>query len=142
MTLSDTDWLALTLWGEARSESIAGQCAVASVIRNRLRDGRWGRSYETVVLAPKQFSCWMPEGGKANYDALQLLKQQIVLNGIPNDRFLKTAYWIASGCVDGVMPNEIQNATHYYVTNSPTPKWAVNVVPVKVIGAHSFFVVH
>jgi len=136
------DWLALTLYGEARSEPINGQCAVAAVIRNRVADGRWGHTYESVVCAPWQFSCWRPEGGKANYDALQVLKRSVELNGIPNDRALKTAYWIASGCVDGVMPSEIGRATHYYVTDSPVPKWAINTVPLKIVGRHSFFLVH
>lgn len=139
MTLSDTDWLALTLYGEVRSEPIAGQCAVAAVIRNRVRDGRWGHSYEAVVCAPWQFSCWRKEGGAANYQAVQLMKQSIQLNGIPKDRSLLTCYWIASGCVDGVMPSEVGTATHYFVTSSPVPKWAINQVPVKVIGHHSFF---
>ena len=139
MTLSDTDLVALTLWGEARNEPIAGQCAVAAVIRNRVRDGRWGHTYESVVFAPWQFSCWRPEGGKANYQALQTLKRSIELNGVPPDRALKTCYWIASGCVDGSMPDETAKATHYFVTASAIPKWAINQVPVKVIGAHSFF---
>ena len=141
MTLSDTDWLALTLWAEARSEPVEGQIAVANVIRNRVKAGRWGRSYEAVCLAPKQFSCWIPEGGKANYDALQTMKRAIELNGIPQDKLLKTAYWIASGCVDGSMPENVNGACHYHALSvKALPDWALGHVPVARIGRHVFYV--
>ena len=141
MTLSDTDLVALTLWGEARNEPIAGQCAVAAVIRNRVRDGRWGHTYESVVFAPWQFSCWRPEGGKANYQALQTLKRSIELNGVPPDRALKTCYWIASGCVDGSMPENVNGACHYHALSvKALPDWALGHVPVARIGRHVFYV--
>lgn len=141
MSLSDTDWVALTLWGEARSEPIEGIIGVANVIRNRVRSGRWGRSYEAVCLAPKQFSCWIPEGGKANYDALQLMKKAIELNGIPQDSLLRTAYWVASGCVDGSMPENVSGAQYYHALSMKAlPAWAVGHVPVARIGHQAFYV--
>ena len=43
---------------EARGEPEQGQRAVAHVIWNRLKDGRWGQTLAAVCLAPEQFSCW------------------------------------------------------------------------------------
>jgi len=138
--LSDTDWVALTLWAEARAEPIEGQIGVANVIRNRVKSGRWGRTYESVCLAPKQFSCWIPEGGKANYDALQVLKRSVELGGDIKDRALRTCYWVASGCVDGSMPENVSGACHYHaITMASLPKWAVGHVPVARLGHHAFY---
>lgn len=58
----DRDLLAWTLWGEARSETLAGQIAVAWTIRSRVNDGKakswWGEGYAGVCQKPYQFSCW------------------------------------------------------------------------------------
>lgn len=47
-----------TLWQEARGEPYEGQDAVAHVLWNRLRDGRWGKTLASVCLWPLQFSGW------------------------------------------------------------------------------------
>ena len=47
-----------TIWGEARGEGEPGMTAVAHVLLNRLKDGRWGTALGSVCLAPYQFSCW------------------------------------------------------------------------------------
>lgn len=138
-TLSDLDVLALTIWGEARNQSLAGMAAVAAVIRNRLQSGQWGRSYESVCLAPKQFSCWTPIGGKANHGTLRALVGQIQQGKAPDDPVLKRCYWIAQGCLSGVLPDETSGSMHYFVTKSPMPSWAKDHLPVAVIGSHSFF---
>lgn len=49
---------ARTVWCEARGEGAAGMAAVAHVLWNRTRDGRWGPSLTSVCLSPYQFSCW------------------------------------------------------------------------------------
>lgn len=62
ITDHDLDTVALTVWGEARGESMVGQSAVAWVIRNRQANpGWWSRPHHTladVCLASYQFSCW------------------------------------------------------------------------------------
>lgn len=50
---------ARTLWQEARGEPLAGQRAVAHVLWNRVRDGRWGSNLATVCLWRAQFSGWL-----------------------------------------------------------------------------------
>ena len=46
----------LTIALEARGESLEGQMAAAEVIRNRANKAH--STFETVCLAPYQFSCW------------------------------------------------------------------------------------
>jgi spore germination cell wall hydrolase CwlJ-like protein len=48
-----------TVWGEAHNQPQVGRIAVAAVILNRLKTGRYGGSVRAVVLAPKQFEPWM-----------------------------------------------------------------------------------
>lgn len=53
------DIVAKTIYGEARGAGVIDKIAVGAVIRERvLRPGWWGDSWETVCLAPYQFSCW------------------------------------------------------------------------------------
>lgn len=47
-----------TLWQEARGEPPEGQQAVAHVLVNRLKSGKWGNTLGTVCLSPLQFSGW------------------------------------------------------------------------------------
>jgi spore germination cell wall hydrolase CwlJ-like protein len=58
------DWnlstAARTLWQECRGESPDAQRAVAYVILNRLKRGRWGKTLGAVCLARSQFSAWGP----------------------------------------------------------------------------------
>lgn len=48
-----------TLVGEVRGEPIEGRKAVAHVLLNRLRTGKWGSTLAQVCLAHAQFSCWL-----------------------------------------------------------------------------------
>jgi len=56
--ISDDTIAALNIWMEARGEAFEGKVAVAEVIRNRLKAGRWGKTVIQVVLSPYQFSGW------------------------------------------------------------------------------------
>ena len=53
---TDLDWIAMTVWGEARGESFQGKLAVAYVICNRMTKAQ--TSACAVVLKPWQFSFW------------------------------------------------------------------------------------
>lgn len=142
--LTDLQIFALTLWGEARGERIAGRIAVACVIRNRLMMGRWGDTYGQVCLAPYQFSCWRAQGGLENYRALQALALK-VSNGEPHgDRLLRECFWIAQGVMDESITDQVKGATHYYAPEAMVPKgrvpaWALGHEPVEVLGDHLFF---
>lgn len=58
INLSEQDFylLAATVYTEAGSEEYEGQIAVANVLLNRLRSGKYGETLEDVVYQPYQFS--------------------------------------------------------------------------------------
>ena len=60
MTDYDFEIMAKTIYGEARGETREGQIAVACVIFNRFRSGKWfsAKTLAGVCLKPLQFSCW------------------------------------------------------------------------------------
>ena len=139
-TLSDLDLLALTLWGEARGEPVEGLCAVANVIRNRVRRGAWGTTYAAVVRAPQQFSCWDRAGGVKNFTQLQTLTDAVQHGDVPDDPVLRTCYWIAEGALRGVLPDNTGGSCHYHATIIPIfPRWARGVPAQAIIGAHTFY---
>jgi spore germination cell wall hydrolase CwlJ-like protein len=57
----DLDSVTRTILGEAGpSATPASMAAVASVIRNRLAAGGYGRTPSEIVHAPNQFEAWNP----------------------------------------------------------------------------------
>ena len=55
----DRDYMIRTIAYEAADEPEEGKAAVAHVILNRQRTGRWGPSIREVVMDPWQFEPWM-----------------------------------------------------------------------------------
>jgi N-acetylmuramoyl-L-alanine amidase len=122
-------YAALTLMGEARGESIEGQIAVAWVIRNRtLAPGWWGRDLKSVVLAPRQFSCW--NAGDPNLAFMRAVK------GAPNE-FLG-ALGIMAQVYAGQIKDPTGGATHYHAIGV-APDWSSDMLPTATIGNHRFF---
>src|SRR5690606_27646594 len=57
--LTDIQTVAMTLYGEARGQSLLDRLAVGAVIRERvLRPGRWGKDWQRAGTAPWQFRSW------------------------------------------------------------------------------------
>lgn len=132
--LEDIDVLALTIWGEARGESISGQEAVASVILNRVafskRRGRywWGNSVVDVCQAPQQFSCW--NKNDPNY-------QKLIKVGTDDINFCMCRR-IAERAISGTLEDKTNGATHYHTRNCH-PAWVRGKMPCAEIGAHLFY---
>lgn len=137
MTLAyDIDVLARTVWAEARGEQLAGQAAVAWVVKNRSRDAkrRWPRTIAEVCKQRLQFSCWNP--GDPNLQKLLTVTLDV-------ESFAR-----AHGIVTLVLANEIRDyskgANHYHTTKAPhgaqhwPPTWAVAMEKTAQIGAHEF----
>lgn len=138
-TLTDTDVLAATLWGEARGEPIEGKIAVACVIRNRLATGRWGKTYTSVCRATKQFSCWN-SSEDANHVALMALVARVQQGDHVEDAVLDECYWVAQGVIGLDLSDRSNHATHYHVASmNPRPKWALDQSPCAVAGSHLFY---
>lgn len=138
-SLSDAEVVAVTLWGEARNEGHKGRAAIAHVVENRVKDGRYGKTARAVCLRPWQFSCWTPKGGQANYerviDAARAIKRATPLGPQLLD---------CLAIVDTLpsIPDMTMGATHYVTQElfeTKPPKWAVGLTPCARVGSHVFF---
>lgn len=139
--LTATQVVAMTIWAEARAEPIEGEIAVGCVIRNRvLRPQRFGDTWQKVCLAKWQFSCWIPQGGEANYRMLMARCEAALKGDLP---WPAQADWIAQGIISGAIEDRTGGSTHYYaplamVPRGSVPKWAKGLKPLQV-GSQLFF---
>lgn len=141
-TLSARQLLACLLFGETRGEALEGQLAVAGVVRNRVFVSAHGAPvdadlYKRVILKPWAFSCFDGEGGSWNAKKVAAFAQGVVA-GVPAQT-TRQLLWIAAGTLDDAIPDLSRGATHYYVRNSPVPRWAVGRQTVAELDAHLFF---
>jgi len=58
---SERDYLIRTIAFEASGETEIGKLAVAYVIVNRKKSGRWGNTIKSVVTSPGQFEPWITQ---------------------------------------------------------------------------------
>lgn len=138
--MTDADYAVLTVMGEASGEPVEGRLAVACVIRNRLHSGRWGGTYESVCLADRQFSCWSPAGGDANYRRVIALRSKVFRGEVIEDPVFAETRWVVDGVMRGIVIDRVKAATHYFAASEPeVPKWAKGQVPVARVGGHIFF---
>lgn len=113
---SDLLYLAKTIYGEARGESIETMFAVGWVIRNRLKVERYGNTYKDVVLQPKQFSCWNKDD--PNYK---------VIRGVIKGRVWEVCIGVAIIVMQSAEKhNPVPGVRHYYdkSLDSNPPYWA------------------
>jgi spore germination cell wall hydrolase CwlJ-like protein len=136
--LTPAQCVGMTVWAESRAEPIEGQVAVACVIRNRLLlPKRFDDTWKEVCLAKWQFSCWIPQGGEANYQML-MTRCDAAMRG--QHTWPAQAMWIAEGIISNALLDRVSGATHYFASWMPKPpKWAEGIDPVAVIGVHRFY---
>src|SRR5690606_17406987 len=104
--------LALTIYGEARNQTILGQVAVGCVIRNRLKKiSSYEASYKKVCLKPKQFSCW--NEGDPNRSKLEELAEKIYLVQEIKDKLFEQCLFVARGIYSDVILDVTKKADHY-----------------------------
>lgn len=148
--LTDRQALAVTIFGEAKGEPVAGKAAVGCVVRNRLAiPRRFGASYRAVCHQRAAFSCWWKFGGLDNYLQVRgvaetfALGKPLPLAGAALIAFLD-ADWIAERIISGEIRDVIAGATHYYnpaamVPPGRVPDWAVGKTPAATVGRHLFY---
>lgn len=122
---------AMTLWGEARGESLQAKSVIASVILNRAGKPSWMDGWllpstplkdrvKAVCLQPRQFSCWNP------LDPNSAKLWEPLVHDSPVVWY--ECVWIAAAALDGAFRNQTMGADHYhsYPTDekSKWPKWA------------------
>lgn len=130
----DAHWMALTMWGEARSQSEEGMRAVGHVIRNRWLAKRDGAYVTDTVSAAWQFSCW--NEGDPNRAAM------LDIEALPYDsedyRLWLAAKRVAAEILSGRSADPTGGALFYHTTEVQ-PAWSRGVAPATQIGSHLFF---
>jgi spore germination cell wall hydrolase CwlJ-like protein len=127
----ERDYLIKTISFEAADEADEGKAAVAHVILNRKRSGRWGDNIKDVVTRPWQFEPWMTR--RTEMEKLS-----------PDDPRYEDAARIADAVLNGQTPDPTAGATHFL---NPTvvqqrrggslPSWARGEG--QPIGRHTFY---
>jgi conjugal transfer mating pair stabilization protein TraG len=127
----ERDYLIRTIVFEATGETREGKAAVAHVILNRRRSGRWGDNIKDVVTQPWQFEPWMT-------------RRQEIRKLSPDDARYKDAAQIADAVLAGEMPDPTAGATHFLNPvivrqrrGGSLPKWARGEG--HPIGRHTFY---
>jgi len=128
----ELDVMTRTLWGEAGDLGEEAMRAVAAVILNRCRFGKWwGRNTVDVCLRPFQFRCW-----DVSSPAIHRMRAAKA-----DDPDLQAAYEIAKvALARGIMPDPTNGATHYYPDwVVPAPAWTGDHQPIKRIAGLCFY---
>lgn len=148
INFNDTDQLvlALTLYGEARGEGVAGLTAVAWVIRNRASRSRFTKlagsagAVAGVCRAPWQFSCW--NAGDPNSARLRVWLSDPTV--VP--RNVGEAVWaVAGAALNDLSPDPTNGGDHYHTRTAPAwagawpPDWAATMPVSAQIGEHIFY---
>jgi spore germination cell wall hydrolase CwlJ-like protein len=131
LTADDRDYLIRTIAFEASGEPAMAKIAVAYVVLNRKKSGRWGDNIKAVVTHPGQFEPWATR--RTEIEGLS-----------PDDPRYKSAALIADAVLSGQTPDPTAGATHFL---NPTivrerrggalPSWAQGEgLP---IGNHTFY---
>ena len=144
-TLDQRLILALTMLREAGGDrreglsSVEERIGVGCVVRNRVRDGRWPRTYRWVCLQPKQFSCW--DQGNPNRPVLLALAQRLVTDPFDMDEILRETAFLATGILGGQILDATKGANHYlHRRKVASVPWDDTMRLVGQIGDHVFFV--
>lgn len=113
--------LAAAVYFEAKGEPLAGQLAVAQVILNRARSGRFASSLCGVVLQPSQFS---------------FVRKGRLPSVSPQSRGWREAVAIAQIARDELWQGEAPRALYFHARRV-SPGW--NMQRVAAIGNHIFY---
>lgn len=79
----DKKLIARVVYAEARGECFEGQVAVAAVVLNRYRSGKYGKTVRRVVFAKHQFAV----SGKYNAECMRAVEEAIEGTDHPEDMF-------------------------------------------------------
>lgn len=121
-----------TLWGEARGEPEDGQLAVAHVLLNRRKAGKWGPTLAAVCLSRLQFSCW--NASDPNRELMAVLAEDGAM-------FQRLKAVLERARVDNANGKDpTGGATHYYSTSmKDPPNWSKGATMTGQFGKHRFF---
>jgi len=134
--LSDDQILALTIYAEARGESLEGKIAVGSVILERVDHRTWdGDTIHEVCLWPMQFSCYNPA------DPNRTMLKKITdtwRDEIGKNKTLQECMEISQGLISGSI-ERYPKALDYFNPAVCQPVWEKEKTFVAEIGHHKFY---
>jgi N-acetylmuramoyl-L-alanine amidase len=133
-TETDLQYLAVTMWGEARGEGIDGMRAVGHVILNRAESASYDNSVRAVVMRPWQFSVW--NTGDPTRPRLERLINGWQPVGRDGEMWL-----IAQAIAREILENRSTDPTNgavYYHADYVSPNWSRNAIGSQ-IGGHVFY---
>ena len=130
----DAHWMALTMWGEARSGGEDAMRAVGHVIDNRRRSGAHGRYATETVSEAWQFSVW--NKNDPNYAAMMNIDS--IRRDSEDHLMWRTARRVAQEILSGASADPTGGALFYH-TAAVSPRWSAGLAPDRVIGGHLFF---
>lgn len=129
----DRQIAAATIYAEASGAGPEGIKAVAWVIANRVRSGRWGANAFSVCLWRKQFSCWNDDVTN-RADLLRVGKIPI------SDKLLQSCLDAFDEATTGGKDSDpTGGATFYHNAVMAPPFWASGFVKVGQIGPFIFY---
>ena len=126
--VKQTKCLSQAVYYEARSETSAGQLAVAEVIMNRVKDHRYPNSICGVVYQ----GATRTTGCQFTFTCDGALKKQ------PRGVRWDAAQTVAEHVVMGLNERKTSGATHYHATYV-NPVWNSGLVRTRKIGTHIFY---
>ncbi len=128
--------LALTMWGEARSDGLDAMRAVGHVVMNRIHSARpFGRNVKEVVWKRKAFSCW--NKSDPNRDAMRHIAS------LPEDNLNKVRWHQAVDLARAILAGKDSDNSAgalFYHTKQIKPYWVSDVTkPVARVANHIFY---
>ncbi|SHF68680.1 Cell Wall Hydrolase [Pseudosulfitobacter pseudonitzschiae] len=120
--------LSEALYFEARGETVKGQFAVAEVIMNRVKSGRFPGSVCGVIKqgTGKKYQCQFTYTCDGHADKI---REQAAFNRVAK---------VARAVLDGTAPKLTSGATHYHTT-AVNPRWSKVYTQTARIGVHLFY---
>ena len=129
--VDERDYLIRTVAFEASGEPVVGKVAVAYVVLNRKKSGKWGDNIKAVVTSPGQFEPWMT-------------RRREIEELSPNDPRYQSAAIIADAVLSGQTPDPTAGATYFLNPiivrerrGGSLPSWARGEG--QPIGRHTFY---
>jgi Cell Wall Hydrolase len=98
--VDERDYLIRTVAFEASGETEVGKVAVAYVVLNRQKSGKWGDNIKAVVTSPGQFEPWTT-------------RRKAIEGLSPDDPRYQGAAIIADAVLTGQTPDPTAGATHF-----------------------------
>jgi spore germination cell wall hydrolase CwlJ-like protein len=120
---AEQDCLANAVYFEARGEPIEGQLAVAEVVLNRTRSGRYPTSICGVVTQPAQFSFVRHRQIPAANRGSDAWRRAVAIARIAQDR----------------VNHQLEGDVLWYHANYVSPSWGRRLNRTSQIGAHIFY---